>query len=55
MIVGHLPFLSGLAALLLCGNANQAVVEFKTAGIVRLDRREDGSWGLVWNLPPEIM
>ncbi len=55
MIVGHLPFVSRLALLLVCGDANQAVVEFKMAGIVRLDRRKDGSWALIWNIPPEIM
>jgi phosphohistidine phosphatase len=55
MIVGHLPFLSRLAALLLCGNAENAVVELTMAGIVRLDRRDDGSWALIWNIPPEIM
>jgi phosphohistidine phosphatase len=55
MIVGHLPFLSRLAAFLLCGNTNQAVVELQMAGIVRLDRRDNGTWCLVWNIPPEIM
>jgi phosphohistidine phosphatase len=55
MIVGHLPFLGRLAALLLGGKAVENLVEFRMAGIVRLDRREDSTWSLVWAIPPEAM
>ena len=54
MIVGHQPFLGRLAALLLCGDAGLPVVRFQNAGLVRLDRDEDGRWTLTWNLPPEV-
>lgn len=33
MLVGHLPHLGRLAALLVCGNKDRKVVNFKTAGI----------------------
>jgi phosphohistidine phosphatase len=55
MIVGHQPFLGRLAAFLLCGDAGLPVVGFQNAGLVRLDRSEDGRWGLTWNLPPEVL
>ncbi len=52
MIVGHLPFLGRLAAFLLCGDESLPAVEFENAGIVRLDRREEGRWSLRWAIPP---
>jgi phosphohistidine phosphatase len=55
VIVGHLPFLGRLAAFLLCQDESLPVVAFKNAGIVRLDRNEDGRWSLVWNIPPEAV
>ncbi len=54
MIVGHLPFLSRLAAFLLCRNESLPAVEFENAGIVRIDRREGGRWSLRWAIPPAI-
>ncbi len=55
MIVGHLPFLSRLAAALLCQDESMPVVAFQQAGIVRLDRDEGGRWSLTWAIPPDIM
>jgi phosphohistidine phosphatase len=55
MVVGHLPFLSRLAAALLCQDESMPVVAFEQAGIVRLDRGEGGRWSLRWALPPDIM
>jgi phosphohistidine phosphatase len=52
MIVGHLPFLGRLAAFLLCRDESLPAVEFQNAGIVRLDRREEGRWSLRWAIPP---
>lgn len=50
MLVGHLPHLGRLAALLICGDDNKKVVNFKMAGIVCLMRNEDRSWSLEWTL-----
>jgi phosphohistidine phosphatase len=55
MIVGHLPFLGRLASQLLCQVDSAPTVEFQNAGIVRLDRREDGSWSLRWAIPPSVL
>ena len=55
LVVGHMPFLSRLAAALLCQDESMPVVAFQQAGIVRLDRGEGGRWSLNWALPPDIM
>ena len=41
MLVGHLPHLERLAALLVTGNAEHAVVGFPAGGLVALDRTEE--------------
>jgi phosphohistidine phosphatase len=55
MIVGHLPFLENLASQLLCKGENEMILEFQNAGLVRLDRREDGGWSLRWAIPPSVL
>jgi phosphohistidine phosphatase len=53
MLVGHLPFLARLAGLLLTGDADRPVVQFRNAGIVCLVRDED-CWLAAWILAPEM-
>ena len=65
MIVGHLPFLSKLAAALITGDESAGVVAFKNAGVVcisrGLPRRGDGTagdpnlWQLAWLINPELL
>ncbi len=55
MLVGHLPYLGRLAALLVCGNKDRKVVNFKMAGIMCLERNEDMSWSLEWMLIPSMV
>jgi len=55
MLVGHLPHLSRLAALLLCGNPVQEIVQFRNAGIVCLERDIDLGWGVSWAVIPRIL
>ena len=54
MLVGHLPHLTRLAALLLTGNAEATVLDFRNAGVVCL-RREAGKWSVAWALTPELL
>lgn len=54
-LVGHLPHLARLAALLLCGNKENNVVNFKMAGLVCLRRSEEGLWAVEWMVIPEIL
>lgn len=56
MVVGHLPHLGGLAALLLTGDESIAVVAFQQGGVVCLESdatRE--KWMVAWMLVPEII
>ncbi len=51
MVVGHLPFLDRLAALLLTGDPEQGILRFHHGGIVYL-AREDETWRLWWTILP---
>lgn len=58
MIVGHLPFVAKLAALLLTGHETPSVVTFKHAGIVCLGRTDDppaGQWQVEWIVTPDLL
>jgi phosphohistidine phosphatase len=55
LLVGHLPHLARLAALLLCANEGKEVITFQNAGIVCLERRERGGWSVRWVLTPDIV
>ena len=55
MIVGHLPFLGRLAALLLTGNADNDVVAFQFGCVVCLKRGDSGTWKLEWMMVPELL
>lgn len=55
MLVGHLPNLQKLAALLLFQDENKKVIEFQNSGIVCLENSEDKKWFLRWMIVPEIL
>jgi phosphohistidine phosphatase len=55
MIVGHLPFLGRLAALLLTGSVDKDVVAFQFGGVVCLNRDDAGRWKLEWMLVPKLL
>jgi len=55
MIVGHLPFLSKLASLLLTGCESTSIVAFKNAGIVCLSQSDEDKWQINWMLAPELL
>ena len=54
MLVGHLPHLGRLAALLVTGDEERSVVEFPPAAVVCLTRT-DGGWVLAWSLTPDAI
>jgi phosphohistidine phosphatase len=54
MLVGHLPFLSRLASLLMVGNTESGIIRFQQAGIVCLSQ-VDGKWAVRWVMPPELL
>ena len=48
IIVGHMPFLGRLAALLLAGREEPPIVVFQRGGMVCLEKRGPGEWCLLW-------
>jgi phosphohistidine phosphatase len=54
MLVGHLPFLSRLASLLVAGNPEGGVIRFQQGGIVCLVQ-EVGKWTVNWVMLPELL
>ncbi|MBI5428352.1 MAG: phosphohistidine phosphatase SixA [Nitrospinae bacterium] len=53
MIVGHLPHLGKLAALLLSGNAGGTVVELEKSAVLCLSN-DSGNWAVRWLIHPGI-
>lgn len=54
IVVGHLPHLERLAALLLCGDPERGTVRFANGGVVCLGL-EGGRWSLQWAIPPALV
>ena len=55
MIVGHLPHLKRLTALLVCQDESKKCVDFQNGGVVCLFRDESGIWSLKWIIVPQIL
>ena len=55
MIVGHLPFLGKLAALLVTGDETMDVVSFQYGCVVRLERHDVGTSTVTWMLRPDLI
>ena len=56
VLVGHLPHLAKLTALLITGSDSKPVVKFQQGGIVCLRHNdEEKVWTIAWMLVPEII
>jgi phosphohistidine phosphatase len=55
LIVGHLPHLEHLASLLLTGSMDRRPVKFANAGVVCLEKDQNGAWTLIWAVIPELL
>ena len=53
MVVGHLQHLSKLCSLLLAGDEEKELVQFRMGGVVCLERKE--GWHLKWFIVPELL
>jgi phosphohistidine phosphatase len=51
-LVGHLPHLGRLAALLMTGDKTKTVINFQMASVVKLRRMETGEWAVDWIIVP---
>ena len=55
MIVGHLPFLGKLVALLVTGSEKNEIVEFRFGSVVCVERRDDKKWKVAWMVTPSLL
>jgi phosphohistidine phosphatase len=55
MIVGHLPFLDKLVAVLVTGSEENEIVEFRFGSVVCIERRDDGKWKVAWMIRPPLL
>lgn len=55
LLVGHMPFLGRLAALLVCGDPERPVAAFQPGSMACLERDESGRWSIAWMLRPDLL
>jgi phosphohistidine phosphatase len=55
MIVGHLPFLGNLAALLVTGSEANEIVRFQFGCVVCIEQHEHGKWKVAWMIKPALV
>jgi phosphohistidine phosphatase len=55
VLVGHLPHLGKLSSLLLSGDKEKDIIDFKMGGVVCLKSFEDGHWSVEWMITPEVV
>lgn len=55
MVVGHMPFMSKIAAQLITGNDSSEVVAFNKGGVVCLDGEEVGGFSVLWIVTPAVL
>ncbi len=55
LIVGHLPHLERLTAVLLTGRVDSSPVRFRNGGVVCLEKESRGRWTLLWAVTPELL
>ena len=52
LLVGHLPHIGRLAALLMSGDKNKTIINFQMGSVIQLRRMEPGQWALDWMILP---
>jgi len=55
LVVGHLPFMSRLVSLLMTGNPDIELVQYKPGSLVCLERLDAEQWVIIWMLRPELL
>jgi len=55
MVVGHLPQLSKLTSALIIEDESREVIRFRNAGVVCLERDEQGKWRILWAITPKTI
>ena len=55
MIVGHMPFLGKLAALLVTGSEENEIVQFQFGSVLCMERRDHVKWKVAWMITPALL
>jgi len=55
MLVGHLPFMGRLVALLVSGRPQGNIVAFRPGSIACLEPADAGGWSVAWMIRPELL
>jgi len=55
VVVGHLPFLSKLASVLVTGSEEANIAAFQMGGVVCLERDQAGAWRIRWMITPDLL
>jgi phosphohistidine phosphatase len=55
LVVGHLPHMARLVALLVTGQDAAAVAAYRPGSVVCLERNDSGRWQIEWMLRPELL
>jgi len=55
LVVGHLPFMARLVALLTTGDSERELVAYRPGSVVCLERTEAGHWVVLWMIRPDLL
>ena len=55
LVVGHLPFMARLVALLTTGDSESDIVAYCPGSVVCLERADAGHWVVQWMIRPDIL
>ncbi|HYQ72566.1 MAG TPA: phosphohistidine phosphatase SixA [Gammaproteobacteria bacterium] len=55
LVVGHLPFMARLVALLTTGDSDRDIVAYSPGSVVCLERADAGHWVVLWMLRPDLL
>ncbi|MGD2138656.1 MAG: phosphohistidine phosphatase SixA [Gammaproteobacteria bacterium] len=55
LVVGHLPFMARLVALLTTGDSEREIVAYCPGSVVCLERADAGHWLVLWMVRPDLL
>jgi phosphohistidine phosphatase len=54
-LVGHLPFMSNMASLLVAGDQEEAAVAFRYGAVLCLEKDPEQGWRVAWYVRPDLL
>jgi phosphohistidine phosphatase len=55
LVVGHLPFMARLVALLTTGDSERDIVGYSPGSVICLERTDAGHWVMLWMVRPDLL